>query len=95
MAKLIVEVPDELMSQVQLAGYSVESILSKALAQYIANELSSHGTAQSRTWDLCGGFTVAEMTTLTQQPTDEQGMDNKNEGTDYGEHIDDVLYQGF
>ena len=81
MAKLTVNIPDELVSQVTSAGYSVESVVLKALIQYLANGLSSQDIKQTRTWQLCGNFTVADA--------------HETESTNYAEQVDDVLYQGF
>jgi hypothetical protein len=81
MAKLIVNIPDELVSQVTSASYSVESVVLKALIQYLANGLPSQNIMQTRTWQLCGRFAVSDAHAI--------------ESTNYAEQVDDVLYQGF
>ena len=82
MARLTLEIPDGLVSQVTSAGYSVESIVLKALIQYLADGLPTQDITQTRTWQLCGRFAVSEAAPAI-------------ESTNYAEHVDDVLYQGF
>ncbi|WGV25215.1 hypothetical protein [Halotia branconii] len=91
MAKLTVDIPDELVSQVKSAGYSVETILLKALTQYLAHSLVPRSITETRTWQLCGRFTVSEVasTDILSENT------NKTETTNYAEQVDDALYQGF
>lgn len=60
MATLTLEIPDDLLNQIKSAGHSIEAILPKALTQYLADELSSQGIMQTRTWQLCGRFTISE-----------------------------------
>ncbi|MGF1675341.1 MAG: hypothetical protein ACFCUV_16900 [Rivularia sp. (in: cyanobacteria)] len=81
MAKLTIDIPDELVSQVKSTGYPIEAVLLKALTQYLANNLVSKSITETRTWQLCGHFTVSKNTDVT-------------EITNYAEQVDDVLYQG-
>jgi hypothetical protein len=60
MAKLAIEIPDTLVSQVKAAGYSLEAVLLKALTQYLANGLPPQNITQTRTWELCGRFSASE-----------------------------------
>ncbi|MBL7063918.1 MAG: hypothetical protein ISS49_06870 [Anaerolineae bacterium] len=45
---------------------------------------------QTRTWQLCGAFTVAEPEPVYIVGSDETGAPTTN----YAEHVDDVLYKG-
>ncbi len=89
MARLTVEIPDGLLSQVESAGYSIDAILLKALAQYLANGLPIKDVRQTRTWQLCGRFAVSEPISTGSLSEDQ------TEITNYAEQIDDGLYQGF
>jgi hypothetical protein len=91
MAKLTIDIPDELVSQFNSAGYSIETILLPALTQYLANSLVSRTITETRTWQLCGQFAVSEAKSIS--------LLSENVGaieiTNYAEQVDDVLYQGF
>lgn len=91
MAKLTIDIPDELVSKFNSAGHSIEAVLLPALTQYLANSLVSRTITETRTWQLCGQFTVSEATStsLLSENTD------ATEITNYAEQVDDVLYQGF
>lgn len=91
MAKLTIDIPDELVSQVKSTGYSIEAVLLKALTQYLANNLGSKSIIETRTWQLCGRFAVSETTSMN--PLSENP--DVTEMTNYAEQVDDVLYQGF
>jgi hypothetical protein len=95
MAKLTVEIPDTLVSQVKLAGYSIENILLKALTQYLVNNLVLRSITETRTWQLCGQFTVSETTSETTSTNLLSEDADSPESTNYAEQVDDVLYQGF
>lgn len=89
-AKLTLEIPDDLLDQVKLAGHSVETILLKALTQYLAN-IPPRDIVQTRTWQLCGGFSVSETTSINLLSENTDVIDITN----YAEQVDDILYQGF
>ncbi|MBE9171460.1 hypothetical protein IQ238_29565 [Pleurocapsales cyanobacterium LEGE 06147] len=91
MTKLTINIPDELIAQVKSTGYSIEEVLLEALTQYLANSLVSKSITETRTWQLCGHFTVCDTTSrnLLSENTDVTEM------TNYAEQVDDVLYQGF
>lgn len=91
MAKLTIDVPDGLVSQVTAAGYSLEAILLEALTQYLANGLPPQTLTQTRTWQLCGRFTLAEF--KPESPLSE--VSHPGAITNEAERVDDVLYQGF
>jgi hypothetical protein len=91
MAKLTLEIPDDLVNQIRSAGHSIEAILPKALTQYLASEPSSQGIMQTRTWQLCGRFALSHTASaeLLCENADAVGTTND------AEQVDDVLYQGF
>jgi len=91
MAKLMIEIPDELVSQVTSAGYSLEAVLLKALTQYLANGLLPQNMTQTLTWQLCGRFTISEAASAS--PLCE--VSHPEAITNDAEQVDDVLYQGF
>lgn len=91
MAKLTIEIPDGLVSQVRAAGYSLEAVLLKALTQYLANGLPPQDMTQTRTWQLCGRFAVSEAASTSPSSEDTHPATTTN----YAEQVDDVLYQGF
>jgi hypothetical protein len=82
MAKLTVEIPDALISQVNLRGYSLEAVLSEALTSFLS---SPQNIIHTRTWQLCGNFTI----------NTHSDSSNLEEITNYAEQIDDVIYQEF
>ena len=84
MTKLMLEIPDELMTQLEHSEYSVQDIVVKALERYIQAE----AIAKTSTWQLCGTLEVSN-------PAPEYivGRDEKGEIiTNYAEKVDDVLY---
>lgn len=87
MATLTVEIPDSLMSRLQLQGQPVQDIVLKALEQYIEAE-SSFSITQTQTWQMCGTLEVAAPEAQYEVGQDEQGKAITN----YAEHVDDVLY---
>ncbi len=84
MAKLTVDIPDRLVSQVESAGQSVEAVLLKAFTKYVDDELPKRDITKTRTWELRGSFAVAEPEAKGSEAVE----------TNYAEHIDDVLYKG-
>lgn len=91
MAKLTIEIPDGLVSQVTSAGYSLEAVLLKALTQYLANGLPPQNMTQTRTWQLCGGFAISEAASAS--PLSE--VSHPEAIANDAEQLDDVLYQWF
>lgn len=96
MARLTVEVPDELMNQVLnqvlLVERSTESVLLEALSQYLENSSPLEpDITQSQTWKLCGQFSVPDSYPTENDPD----KDNTIEETNYAEHVDETLYKGF
>lgn len=86
MTKLTIEIPDELMSQLERTGYPVQDIVVKALEHYIQADLPT--ITQTQTWQLCGTFEVSD-------PAPEYivGRDEKGQVvTNYAEKVNDVLY---
>ncbi|MBN1889658.1 MAG: hypothetical protein JW850_16800 [Thermoflexales bacterium] len=63
----------------------VSTIVQAALECY-AHEFD---LIQTRTWELCGAFTVAEQETVYVLGTDESGAPRTN----YAEHVDEVLVE--
>jgi hypothetical protein len=86
MTTLTLEIPDELMLQLQHTGYPVQDLVLKAIETYIQKD--NFDITKTRTWELCGTFTVANPEQNYIVGADEQG----NIITNYGENVDDVLY---
>lgn len=87
MTTLTVEIPDSLMSRLELAGQPVQDIVLKALEQYVEAE-SSFSITRTQTWQLCGALEVSAPEVEYVVGQDEQGRAITN----YAEHVDDVLY---
>ena len=88
MTQLIVEVPDELASQLEQLGQPMQEIVVRALQQYVGVERSQFAMTQTRTWQLAGTLEVAN-------PEQTDPIEQSAEGvtlTNYAEHVDDVLY---
>jgi len=88
MSTVTIEIPDDLMSQLERTGYPVQDIVVKALESYVQAEDAASDITQTRTWQLCGSFEVSE-------PAPEYivGQDEKSRIiTNYAEKVDDVLY---
>lgn len=91
MARLTIDIPDGLVHQVTAAGLSLETVLLSALTQYLANGLPPQPLTQTRTWQLCGQFTLAEFNSNHSSSKSIEPTSVTNEA----EQVDDVLYQGF
>ncbi len=66
---------------------NVSSVIQAALEQHVEQHAQPFDLTKTRTWELCGAFTVAE-------PEAEYIVDpNETESpvTNYAEHVDDVL----
>lgn len=93
MAKLSIDIPDAVVSQMQLSGDTLETVILKALEEYLGHQFSHTSEVaditQTQTWQLCGRLSLAEPS-LEEMPdaADSKGM------TNYAEQVDDVLYQG-
>lgn len=88
MTRLTIEIPDELMSQLERTGYPVQDIVVKALERYVHAEDAAFEITQTRTWQLWGTFEVSE-------PAPEFIVGRNEQGqiiTNYAEKVDDVLY---
>ncbi len=88
MTRLSIEIPDELMSQLENSGYPVQEIVLKALERYIQAEDTAIDITKTKTWELCGAFEVAEPASKYVTGEDEQNQVITN----YAENVDDVLY---
>ena len=93
MAKLSIEIPDAVVHQAQSSGDTIETVILKALNDYLVRQLSDNSEAtditQTQTWQLCGDFLVAESS-----QDGIPGVADLETMTNYTEQIDDVLYQG-
>ncbi|HEY9701401.1 MAG TPA: hypothetical protein V6C58_03090 [Allocoleopsis sp.] len=84
MTTFTVEIPDDLMSHLQHTGYPIQDLVLKAIERYIKSEDIDFDMTKTRTWELCGTFTVANPEQNYIVGQDEQG----NIITNYGEKID-------
>ncbi|UBF24426.1 hypothetical protein K9N68_22370 [Kovacikia minuta CCNUW1] len=87
MARLTVEIPDAMMSNLIPTGQPLEDIVLTALEQYIDTE-KDFSITQTKTWQLCGSLEVSDRETQYMAGQDEAGKII----TTYAEHIDDVVY---
>lgn len=86
MTTLTIEIPDSLMSRLELAGQPVQDVVLKALQQYVESE-SSFAITQTQTWQLCGALEVSAEAQFV------VGQDKQGKAiTNYAEHVDEVLY---
>ena len=85
MNKITLEIPDQLMNLIRNKSESIESILLKALEDYLAKE--SLDITKTKTWELCGSLEIPN-------PEPEFIVSEKNAelSTNYAEKIDQVLY---
>lgn len=58
MTRLTIEIPDELMFQLEQKGYPLQEIVVKALERYVEAKEDNFDSIQARTWELCGAFKV-------------------------------------
>jgi hypothetical protein len=86
MAKITLEISDELMSRLEQRSSSLQEIVTKALETYLETE--SLEITQTLTWQLCGSLEISEL-----DPQYILGKDNQGRViTNYAENIDQVLY---
>jgi len=85
MNKVTLEIPDQLMNQLQNQSDSLQNILLKALEAYLAIEPSN--LIKTKTWELCGSLEIPN-------PDPELIIEDQQAelSTNYAEHIDDILY---
>jgi hypothetical protein len=85
MNKVTLEIPDQLMNQLQNQSDSLQNILLKALEAYLAVEPSN--LIKTKTWELCGSLEIPN-------PDPEFIIKDQQAelSTNYAEHIDDSLY---
>ncbi|MFB2937581.1 hypothetical protein ACE1B6_20220 [Aerosakkonemataceae cyanobacterium BLCC-F154] len=88
MTKVTIEIPEQLISQLEGTGYPLQDIVLKALERYVESEDSTFNITKTRTWELCGTFQVVEPEAEYIVGQDEQGKIITN----YGENVDDILY---
>ncbi len=74
-----------LSREAQHRAQDISALIRTALEQYA----QQFDLTQTRTWQLCGAFTIAE-------PKEKYVVDSETESptTNYAEHVDDVLYKG-
>lgn len=86
MATLTVEIPDQLLSQLQQTGQPLQDIILRAVEAYVVANRSVPIT-QTQTWKLCGTLQV-------NSPEAKYVIDQNQDQltTNYAEHIDDILY---
>ena len=85
MTRLTIEIPDELISQLELTGYSVQDVVVRAIECYVQADLPI--ITESRTWQLCGSLKVSDPA-----PEYVVGEQQGKMITNYAEKVDDVLY---
>jgi hypothetical protein len=84
MNQVTLEIPDQLMTQLQQQKDSVQTVLLKALEEYLAKQQSN--ITKTQTWELCGSLEI---------PLPESQFINNQSSelsTNYAEHIDEILY---
>ncbi|MEM9539706.1 MAG: hypothetical protein AAGA60_09355 [Cyanobacteria bacterium P01_E01_bin.42] len=86
MTQLVIEIPDELLNRVEKTGDNIEDIVLAALKDYLTKE--KFDLTQTKTWDLCGKYTVENPESEDIVGTDKEG----NIITNYSENVDKILY---
>ncbi|MEE3717121.1 hypothetical protein V2H45_10225 [Tumidithrix elongata RA019] len=77
--QVTVEIPDEIMLQLNQTGLSVQDLIMQAIQRHIYKEVP---LVQTQTWQLCGGLQVEK----------ELNVHNYLDAvTNYAENIDDVF----
>jgi hypothetical protein len=69
---------------------TVDQFARQVLERHAESEEMNYDITRTRTWQLCGTLEVAEPDREYVTGRDEQG----NAGTNYAEHVDDLLYRG-
>jgi hypothetical protein len=86
MAQLTLEIPDDLLSQLQASGQPLQETVLRAVEQYLHNQ--SKPITQTQTWQLMGTIKIPDPDPAFIVGYDQQG----NPITNYAERIDDSLY---
>ena len=86
MTQILIEILDQLISQLQGQNCSVQEIVIKALENYVKTELTD--ITKTRTWALCGSLEIDQP-----EPKYIIGQDNQGQPiTNYAENIDESFY---
>ncbi|CAD0226001.1 hypothetical protein PA905_18940 [Planktothrix agardhii CCAP 1459/11A] len=85
MNKITLEIPDQLMNLIRDKSESIESILLKALEDYLTKE--SLDITKTKTWELCGSLEIPNP-----EPEFIVSEQNSELSTNYAEKIDQILY---
>ena len=85
MNRVTLEIPDQLMNKLQNQSESIQSILLKALEEYLAKEQLN--LLKTKTWELCGSLEIPNP-----EPEFTIKVQDSELSTNYAEHIDEVLY---
>ncbi|MFB2893328.1 hypothetical protein ACE1CI_10485 [Aerosakkonemataceae cyanobacterium BLCC-F50] len=91
MTKVTIEIPEQLMSQLEGTGYPLQDIVLKALERYVESEDTTFNITKTRTWELCGTFQVVEPKTEYIIGKDEQGKIITNYGERRSENCQQKL----
>ncbi len=75
-----------LLREAQRRAQDIPAVVQSVLEHYVRH----FDLIQTRTWQLCGAFTIAEPEPAYLVGSDETGSPTTN----YAEHVDDVLYKG-
>ena len=87
MATFTVEIPDQLLSEIEQIGQPIQAVIVQAVEAYV---LKNHRSSvmQTQTWQLCGTLQVAKPDAQAIVGQDDQG----NLITNYAEQVDTFLY---
>jgi hypothetical protein len=85
MNEVTLEIPEQLMTQLRQQKDSVQTVLLKALEEYLAKQQSD--VTKTKTWELCGSL---EIPLPESQFINHQSLELS---TNYAEHIDEILYK--
>ncbi len=80
--QITIEIPDEMILQLNQTGSSVQELLTQLIQKHIHSKKT---LAQTQTWQLCGSLQV-------NQVNQDLNTHNVDLITNYAENIDDVLY---
>jgi hypothetical protein len=80
--QVTVEIPDEMILQLNQTGFSIQELLMQAIQQHIQSKVP---LLQTQTWQLCGSLRVNK----------DLNVHDIDQVTNYAESIDDVLYGNF
>ncbi|WP_204105949.1 MULTISPECIES: hypothetical protein [Spirulina sp. CCY15215] len=86
MTQFAIDIPDELIAQLENQGDKIETIILAALEDYLTKD--KFDITQTTTWEICGKYTVENPELEYIVGTDEQG----NLTTNYSENVDKILY---